>query len=943
MRFDILGPTEVRDDSGAPVALGGPRVRALLALLALEADRIVGSDRLVDVLYGTRPPDGVANALQSQVSRLRRALGRDRVEFHPAGYRLVADPLDVDAHRFERLAAAGRQALTGGDPRRAAALLREGLELWRGVPLADAPHAEAAAARLEELRLAATEDRVQAELELGRHRELVAELSQLTAAHPLRERPRAQLMRALYGSGRQAEALAAFDEGRRILDEELGIEPGAELSATRLAVLRSDPALGVPATSVPGAGVPGAQAVRQGIRAQLTSFVGRAEELRQVSTELEATRLVTLIGPGGAGKTRLAVEAAARTGGDVCVVQLAPVTDGPDVPLAVLAALDIRDRTNARDLPVVEPTARLATALADRRLLLVLDNCEHLIEATAALADTLLAACPALRVLATSREALGITGECILPVSPLALPPPDAADPLAYPAARLFADRAAAVRQAFEVTEENAAQVIQICRALDGLPLAIELAAARLRTLSLPDVAARLDDRFRLLTRGSRTALPRHQTLRAVVAWSWDLLDDGEQALARRLTVFAGGATAQAAERVCGLPEDVLFSLAEKSLVEVVDGRYRMLRTIRAFCAERLEEAGEAEAIHHAHAAYYLDLVSTADPHLRGAEQLDWLARLDEESDDLTAAVRWATESGPSELALRLVALAAYYWWMRGHRAASAHLAADLLTRVGDQVPAGLDEEYMMCLLVAAWAGNIGAEHSAQLRSLRDLLPEEYLPTRLEFLTMLLPSFTGPPPSYTVPYRQHEIIDMLPPWPRALTHCGTAFVLQIEGRVEEAKVEFELALAAFRRLGERWGCMLVLSGLGDLAFEQGDYAYSYAMADEALKLSRELGAMADISESLCRRADAVARTGDLADAEEDYRLAVQLSRRIGSADTLARAYCGLGEVALARDDLGEARRQLERALAECPDQWYSTEELTARIKAGLARLTVSGR
>ncbi|WP_336215642.1 ATP-binding protein [Nonomuraea sp. LPB2021202275-12-8] len=935
MRFEILGPTEVLGDGGAPVPLGGPRVRALLALLALEAGRIVGAEPLVDGLYGPRPPDGVANALQSQVSRLRRALGRDRVEFHPSGYRLVADPLDVDAHRFERLAAEGRQALTGGDPRRAAGLLREGLELWRGAPLADAPHAEAAAARLTELRLAAIEDRVQADLDLGRHRELVAELSQLTAAHPLRERPRAQLMRALYGSGRQAEALSAYEDGRRVLDEELGVEPGAELAAAHLAVLRADPALGAPAAS----------AVRQGMRAQLTSFVGRAEELRQVRAELARARLVTLIGPGGAGKTRLSVEVAERTEGDVCLVQLAPVTDGSEVALAVLAALDIRDRTHARDLPTAEPAARLATALADRELLLVLDNCEHLIEETAALADTLLAACPDLRVLTTSREALGITGESIVPVSPLPLPPPDAADPLDYPAVRLFADRAAAVRPSFEVGPDNAAEVSRICRALDGLPLAIELAAARLRTLSVSEVAARLDDRFRLLARGSRTALPRHQTLRAVVAWSWDLLDDSEQRLARRLTVFAGGATAQAAERVCGLPEEVLFSLAEKSLVESVDGRYRMLRTIRAFCAEQLDAADEGEAIRHAHAAYYLDFVRTADPHLRSAEQLDWLARLDEESDDVSAAVRWATESGPRELALRLLAQAACYWWMRGHRVASANLAADLLARLDGSPPDGLDEEYVMCVLVAAWAGHVGEELATRLRTLQGLLPEEYLPTRLEVLTLLLPMFTGPPSNYMVMEDTRAIIDALPPWPRALTHCGTAFVHQIEGRPEDARVEFELSLAAFRAMGERWGSMIVLAGLGDLAFEQDDYAAAHAMADEALRLSRELGAMADIAENLCRRADAVARTGDPAEAREDYRVAAELSRRIGSPDTLARADCGLGEVALSEGDFGEARRRLEQARAECPDQWYSTGELADRIQAGLTRLgaLVSGR
>ncbi|WP_165975084.1 AfsR/SARP family transcriptional regulator [Nonomuraea deserti] len=389
MRFQILGPTTVLGEDGEQVALGGPRVRALLTLLALHAGRIVGAERLVAGMYGPRPPEGEANALQSQVSRLRRVLGRHLVEFHPAGYRLVADPQDVDACRFEQLAQAGTQALAGGDPERAAALLREALDLWRGTPLADAPHAVAAATALEELRLSATEDRVQADLDLGRHRELVAELSQLAAAHPLRERLRAQLMRALYGSGRQAEALAVYDEARKLLDDELGVEPGVEVAAAHLAVLRADPALG--SSAVPASG----HSSRQGLRAQLTSFVGRADELQQVAARLREHRLVTLIGPGGAGKTRLAIEVASQEAGDVCFVPLAQVSDGADVPAAVLAALDIRDAvTHASDRPAVDPATRLVTALAGRRLLLVLDNCEHLIAATAELTDLLLASSP---------------------------------------------------------------------------------------------------------------------------------------------------------------------------------------------------------------------------------------------------------------------------------------------------------------------------------------------------------------------------------------------------------------------------------------------------------------------------------------------------------------------------------------------------------------------
>ncbi|WP_264372862.1 AfsR/SARP family transcriptional regulator [Nonomuraea phyllanthi] len=1103
MRFQILGPTAALGEDGEPVALGGPRVRALLTLLALHAGRVVGADSLVDGMYGTRPPEGVANALQSQVSRLRRALGRDLVEFHPAGYRLVAGPQDVDALRFELLAQEGRQALAGGDPGRASALLREALGLWQGAPLADAPHAGAAAAALEELRVAATEDRVQADLDLGGHRDLVAELRRLTASYPLRERLRAQLMRALYGSGRQAEALAVYEEARKLLDEELGIAPGAELAAAHLAVLRADPALGTPTTvlaqgpiqapvqgevkgtaqepghgpmqdsghgpiqgpdpapvqapsrapvqgAVPGATVPRAvpaaveepsrapnqepghaprqaashvpsqdpghaprqaagrvpgqapgqtaghmsghepdhgpgrtadhvpghepgytagQAAghgpgdtashtagqvtsqgtgqgagqRRGLRAQLTSFVGRDEEIEQVAARLRASRLVTLIGPGGAGKTRLAAEAAERAAGDVCFVPLAPVSDVGGVPLAVLAALDIRDPlVHGPERPAVAPVTRLVTALAERTLLLVLDNCEHLVAATAELADTLLAACPGLRVLVTGREALGITGESILPVAPLRLPPPDAADPLDYPAVRLFADRAAAVRPGFAVDAGNAAQVAGICRALDGLPLAIELAAARLRTLSVPDVAARLDDRFRLLARGSRTALPRHQTLHAVVAWSWDLLDEDERRLARRLSVFAGGARPEAAERVCGLPEEVLFSLAEKSLVELADGRFRMLETIRAFCVERLAESGEVEAVRDAHAAYYQDLVMRVDPLLRTGEQLEWLALLDGESDDVNAAARWAIESGGLETALRLVAYSACYWWMRGHRATSASLAAALVAAIGSRHPAGMEEEYVTCVIISGWGGSIDEELRDLLGQARGLLKWDFLPTRVAFLMMLLSMYTGPPPDFEAAYEEIQgRVAELPPWQEALTYSGAAFVLQSLGREDEAVENFHRSLATFKDLGEHWGAVLVLSGLGALYQEQRDYPRAYALADESLTIARELGAATEIAESLCRRADALQCLGEPEAARDDYALAAEQSRMNGSMETLAWAHLGMGEVALALGRRAEARALLERARDECPTDWYSTEQTRVRIDAALTELGVA--
>src|SRR6266571_8833275 len=547
LRIGLLGPLQVRDETGRPVHVGGRQLRVLLTLLALNAGRVVPVGSLAGELWPDDPPGNPGNALQTLVSRLRAELRQagagDVIESHPAGYRLAVPPEAVDVMTFEDLAAQGRRALADGDAAQAARVLHDALLAWRGQPLADAAgsdFAEATAARLTELRSSVLADRIEADLALGEGASLVGELRVLLSADPLAERPRAQLMRALYAAGRQAEAIAAYHEGRELLADQLGVDPSAQLEQVYLGILRGGEE---PASDPERAAVP-AQARPSAARAQspLTSFVGRDEDLSRVLKNLRAARLVTLTGPGGVGKTRLAIEASGRLGAAAWFVPLAPVTEPAEVAYTVLDALGIREPVIARRAaePGTGPLDRLAAALGDRDEVLILDNCEHVIEAAAALAGHVLAACPRLKILATSRQPLRIDGETLCPVPPLPIPPAPAAPVTiaSYGSVRLLRDRAVAVRQDFELGEANAAAVARICRALDGMPLAIELAAVWLRTLTPAQLAERLDDRFGLLTGGSRTALPRHRTLRAVVDWSWDLLSASEQVLARRLAVF---------------------------------------------------------------------------------------------------------------------------------------------------------------------------------------------------------------------------------------------------------------------------------------------------------------------------------------------------------------------------------------------------------------------
>ncbi|RAO46831.1 Transcriptional regulatory protein EmbR [Micromonospora saelicesensis] len=936
MRFRILGPTQVVLADGREVPVGGPRLRALLALLLLDAGRVVSAERLIDGLYGEHPPRGAANALQSQVSRLRQALPTeyDPVEFHPAGYRLAVDPDDVDAYRFERLAEAGRRALADGDWHRAATVLREALELWRGPALADAigaAGAPAQAARLDELRLAAIEDRVEADLALGAQSALIAELRELVVAHPLRERSRGQLMRALAALGRPAEALAEFEDARHTLAEQLGVDPSAELAAVHLAVLRGEER---------GSAEPV-------LPSQLTTFVGREEELKRVGDLLGDRRLVTLTGPGGAGKTRLAIEAAGRIDGEVRFVELAGLADGSDVPQAVLSALGLRDAgLRAPAESGWQTTDRLVEALAERRLLLVLDNCEHVLVDAARLAARLLSACPALRVLATSREPLGLAGEALCPLSGLTVPPLGASvlDADEYAAVGLFAQRAADVAPDFTVTPANVEMVLRICRSLDGLPLAIELAAARLRALSVAEVAARLDDRFRLLSTGNRAVSPRHRTLRAVVEWSWDLLDDAEREVARRLTVFAGGATLEAAERVCGLPTaefvDALTGLVDKSFVEMTGGRYRMLETVRAFCAERLAEAGEADQLRRAHTAYFLEFAWTASDHLRCAEQLHWLRRLDAERDNLHAALRRATAAGEASDAAGMVAALSFYWWLRGMRGEGARLAADVLELLGTEAPPGLGEEFALCVYNASLSGSgplpsLGTQRSV-IRSLDR-------PPRQPFLLYLSGISTGPPSggAEDVDELMGELRRLVGPdlWINALGAMGSGSALMWSDQRDRARAALATALDGFRGTGDRWGTMITLGALGELAAWQGDPETAGAHMDEAMGLVEALGSAVDQADMLRTRGEIRLRAGDLAGAHDDFAGALLLAQRSGAPEFVASARLGLAQVARVRGDLAAARRFCEEALTGGLTGWYVGEAARAEIILVLTEIT----
>ncbi|MFJ9696368.1 BTAD domain-containing putative transcriptional regulator [Kitasatospora sp. NPDC101183] len=893
MRFGVLGPLTVWDDDGVAISVPETKVRALLADLLAHDGGPVSAGRLILDLWGDNPPGRPTGSLQAKVSQLRRALGRDRVVHQPAGYRLHldADTDEIDAARFLRLADRARGA---ADPAARAALLTEALDLWRGPAYADFADQEfvrAAADRLTEQRLTVLEEQAEARLAAGDHALLTGELADLTARHPLRERLRALQIRALYASGRQSEALAAYEDLRTRLLDDLGVDPSPELAALHRAVLRQAPELTPALLPTASSHLP----------ASLTPLIGRDEALAHLARLLRTARLVTLSGPGGVGKTRLAVAAADAVRCEdlpdgTWFVEFSGLRHGTATELAqvVASTLGISDHAPAA-LSVSgtgspSPAHHLASVLRDRRALLVLDNCEHVVDAAADLATLLLSTAPGLRVMTTSQEPLGLPGEEVFLVEPLPT----------EEAVRLFTQRAAAAAPGFSPAPSDLAAVAEICRRLDGIPLALELAATRVRALGVHELAARLGDRFRLLTTGRRGAPGRQQTLRAVIDWSWELLSAPERIVLRRLAAFSDGCDLRAAEAVCAgdgvtAPEvpELLIRLVDRSLVVVVPGptgpRYRLLESVAAYATERLHEMEDLTAVRDRHLAHYLALAERAEPELRRAGQRSWLTRLDAESGNLLAALDEALRRAPAE-AVRLATALAWWWLVRGR-----------LTQARRSLRAVLDA-----------APPSGTAELSTLHTAFTLLTGAHDPAT--------PAPDGD--GLCDPTRRA----------RALWLC--AYGLFSAGAVDAGADLNDRALALFTASGDQWGTAAALGLRATLALIRGDLDGLGRDGLRSAALFRELGDRWGELQTVSPLAALAEIKGDYQEAEHRQLDGLRIARELDLAAEVSARTSGLGRLALLAGDWDRARDLHEQARRGATEQGYKYGEIHAEM--GLA-------
>jgi predicted ATPase/DNA-binding SARP family transcriptional activator len=910
MRFRLLGPLEVVTDAGESVSPRARKERAFLAALLLQANAVVPISRLADSIWAGEPPVTFEHGLHVYASRIRKLVGPDRLERCDSGYRLAVEPWEFDVTEFEGRAESGRSALAAGAPHRATAELSAGLALWRGDALDDLagePVGRAAAA-LDELRVAAEEDLVDAELALGRHDSVIPKLERLVAQHPYRERLRGQLMLALYRSGRQQDALQEYRVVRRAWRSELGLEPGRALTELERAILNHDPALDPPRPDA---------LRRSSLPAPLSSLVGRQPELEQLGRLLRDSdvRLVTITGTGGIGKTRLALEAARRAGDaysdGAFFVELAPVRDPELTALAIAGALGVRQH------PGDSLFDALAAELAQRETLLVLDNFEHLLDA-AGLVSRLLAAAERLTVLVTSRARLCVYGEHEFAVPPLAVPSAGtqtSADAVGrFDAVKLFVARARAAAPGFELEDAKAPDVAAICANLEGLPLAIELAAARTKTFAPAALLSRLSSRLDLLVGGPHDVPERQRSLRATIDWSYELLGEDERGLLRRLAIFAAGCGGDACRAVCGYGADMLESLVEKNLARCVDGeaeRFEVLEAIREYALERLVEEQELDEAQRRHGEFFVDLAERAEPELRSGGQLAWLRRLDVEEANIWAAFAWGLDTG-GDSALRLGAALWRYWEARGSITAARQRLDRALARFPDASPEVRAPAFFASGRMALRQGDM--EHARTM----------FEAGRALFL---------------------EIGDR---GGTAVCTAGLGWIAHVAGPLDESVAMCRDAVEIARASGEDWVVADALNNLGVALRANGDLAGSRVVLEESLALRRKLGELEGITASLNGLALIAVAEDDFEQAELLFDEAFAVSEARGdlfyiAAEDVVRAYLAFGS-----GDLDRAKLLCLRALASCKRHGYLqfaayALETLAGVAAADGRLVLAGK
>ncbi len=934
----MLGALEVRDgDRVVEIRRGIPRL--LLLALILRAGETVSSDTLAEIIWGDDQPAHPANALQTQISYLRKALAavsppdRQPLATRPGGYVLDIPPEHVDAVRFQKAVERGRrQADVGTAPALAAALdeFDGALALWRGEALADSGGHHFAlgdVTRLEELKLSATEARLDCLLALGRHGEAAGDLAALVADHPLRERFYEQLMLALYRSGRQADALRTYDRARKVLAEQLGLDPGPSLQRMERLVFEQSPELAwtpppagePPPSESPGTSAGGPRPRRGAVPVPVSRLIGRESDVARVTDLLDRGRLVTLTGLGGAGKTSLALDIAGRAvqEGAVWFVDLGGVNDDSLVALAVAAALGIPTK------PDEDPVSTLANALAGEPALLVLDTCEHVVDGVAGVVGALLATCAHLRVLATSRRPIGIRGEVSWTVPPLAVPPPNATvdDVRAVPSVMLFVERAAAVRPEFSLSEQNAADVASICQALDGLPLAIELAAARADVLGPGAIKARLCDRFALLVDGPRDAAARQRTLRAAIDWSFELLSSQERRLFLLLSVFAGPFDLDAATALAGPdlgnPLQALAGLVRQSMVAVVgDDQYRLLDTPREYGRERLRAEGDAHAAHERHARFYVELAAAAHEGIHGGRQASSLVRLRAALPNLRAAIEWSFDHGQEELGARIVGSLSWFFMLEGMFAEGlaylqrAEESGDRLSRFTRAriaygigllaAPLGRLEQARRASATSVSLAREGGDHRAVADALAALSVTEWALGDVS----------------TAAAHQDEAIELYDalrdPWRKVdilVLRARTA----LDERDPQARQLLAEAIPLARSLGDRHSIGMALAQLSQVAFGEERYEEAADLAAEALAAHEALNEPEATAGALHLLGRARLALGDVETARTLHRRALELAASIGHVGAICEAIEDFAAVAAEEGDWESALRLIEVA------------------------------